>query len=104
MKASEEITDLICNAVPGITPGTLDSIFTAARGNSQLLFVQGEGHQVVDCKSQYPDYLQIKICSAQEAAALAQQLLQACTAALANGGELASPITLTIAGQAIISE
>ncbi|MCF5374491.1 hypothetical protein [Pseudomonas syringae] len=104
MKASEEINDLICNAVPSITPVTLDSIFAAVSGNSQLLFVQGEGHQVVSGKSEYPDYLQVRISSAQDAAGLAQQLLQACAAALANGGEVASPITLSFCGQAIISE
>ena len=82
----------------------LDSIFTAAGQDSQLLFVQGEGEQIVDGKSKYPDYLQIQIGSAQEAMALAQQLLNACSAAICNGGVLRSPVTLSIAGQAIISE
>lgn len=104
MKPSEEIIDLICDAVPGVTPDALDSIFSAAGGNSQLLFVQGEGHQIVDGKSTYPDYLQLQICDAREAAALAQQLLQACAAAIDNGGVLRSPVTLMVAGQAILSE
>ncbi|CAD0266042.1 conserved hypothetical protein [Pseudomonas veronii] len=104
MIVSEEITSQICNVVPGITPKVLDSIFTVAGKDSQLLFVQGEGHQVIDEKSRYPDYLQIEIGNAQEAMALAQQLLNACSAAIGNGGVLPSPVTLLIAGQAIISE
>lgn len=104
MKVSEEITNQICTAIPGTTPKMLDSIFTAAGQDSQLLFVQGEGQQIVDGKSKYPDYLQIQIGSAQEAMALAQQLLNACSAAICNGGVLRSPVTLSIAGQAIISE
>ena len=104
MKVSEEITSQVCNAVPGITPNVLDNIFTAAGEDSQLLFVQGEGQQVIDGKSKYPDYLQIEIGNAQEAMALAQQLLNACVAAIGNGGVLPSPVTLLIAGQAIISE
>lgn len=104
MKVSEEITNQICAAIPGTTPKMLDSIYTAAGQDSQLLFVQGEGQQIVDGKSKYPDYLQIQISSAQEAMALAQQLLNACSAAISNGGELRSTVTLSIAGQAIISE
>lgn len=104
MIVSEEIAGQICTDVPGITPDVLNAIFTAAGKNSQLLFVQGEGHQVKDGKSNYPDYLQIEIGNAQEAMALAQHLINACSAAIANGGVLSSPITLLIAGQAIISE
>ncbi|WP_073666299.1 hypothetical protein [Pseudomonas aeruginosa] len=104
MKVSEEITSQICAAVPGISPGTLDAIFTAAGSDSQLLFIQGEGHQVINEKSEYPDYLQIQIGDAQEAMRLAQQLLNACSAAIGNGGVLPAPVTLLIAGQAIISE
>lgn len=104
MKVSEEITSQICAAVPGVSPGTLDAIFTAAGSDSQLLFIQGEGHQVVNEKSVYPDYLQIQICDAQEAMALAQQLLNACSAAIDKGGVLPAPVTLLVAGQAIISE
>lgn len=67
MKVSEEVTNQICTAIPGITPKMLDSIFTTAGQDSQLLFVQGEeGQQIVDGKSKYPDYLQIEIGSAQE--------------------------------------
>ncbi|WP_439125954.1 MAG: hypothetical protein ACNJA3_29030 (plasmid) [Pseudomonas rhizophila] len=104
MKVSEEVTNQICTAIPGITPKMLNSVFTKAGQDSQLLFVQGEGQQIVDGKSKYPDYLQIEIGSAQEAMALAQQLLNACSAAIGNGGVLRSPVTLVIAGQAIISE
>ncbi|MDP5168547.1 hypothetical protein [Pseudomonas syringae] len=104
MKISEEITNQICTAIPGTTPKMLDSLFTAAGQDSQLLFIQAEGQQIVDGKSKYPDYLQIQIGSAQEAMALAQQLLSACSAAICNGGELRAPVTLLIAGQAIICE
>lgn len=104
MKVSEEVTSQVCTAVPGITPDKLDAIFTAAGEDSQLLFIQGEGHQVIHGESKYPDYLQIEITDAQEAMALAQQLLKACSAAICNGGVLSSPVTLQIAGQAIISE
>lgn len=104
MKVTDEVSSQICSAVAGITPKTLDSILNAAGEDTQLLFIQGEGHQVVDEKSKYPDHLQIQISSAQEAAALAQQLLKACADAISNGGELRSPVTLVIAGQAIISE
>ncbi|MGG5276377.1 hypothetical protein [Pseudomonas syringae pv. coryli] len=104
MITSQEVTTQICNAVPGITPDVLGSIFTAAAKDSQLLFVQGEGHQVIEGKSNYPDYLQICIGNPQEAMALAQQLLNACAAAISNGGALRSPVTLQIAGKAIISE
>jgi hypothetical protein len=83
---------------------TLDAILTAAGTDSQLLFIQGEGHQVINGKSKYPDYLQIQIGDAQVAMALAQQLLNACSAAISNGGEMTAPVTLLIAGQAIISE
>ncbi|MFL1481005.1 hypothetical protein [Pseudomonas grimontii] len=104
MKVSEEVTNQICTAIPGVTPKMLDSVFTTAGQDSQLLFVQGEGEQIVDGKSKYPDYLQVEIGSAQVAMTLAQQLLNACSAAISNGGVLRSPITLVIAGQAIISE
>ncbi|EPQ6932506.1 hypothetical protein ACUVZD_000149 [Pseudomonas aeruginosa] len=104
MKVSEEVTSQVCTVVPGITPNTLDAIFTAAGTDSQLLFIQGEGHQVIDGKSKYPDYLQIEIGDAQAAMALAQQLLNACSTAIGNGGVLPSPVTLLIAGLAIISE
>ncbi len=104
MIASEDVTNKICTAVPGITPNMLKSIFTTAVQDSQLLFVQGKGQQIVDGKSKYPDYLQIEIGNAQEAMALAQQILNACSAAIGNGGVLRSPVTLLIAGQAIISE
>lgn len=104
MKVSEEVVNQICKSIPGITPYVLESVFTAAGKESQLLFVQGDGQQVIDGKSKYPDYLQIQIGDAQEAMALAQQLLNACSAAICNGGVLHSPVTLVIAGQAIISE
>lgn len=104
MKVSEEITSQICSVVPGISPIKLDAIFNAAGTDSQLLFIQGEGHQVIHGKSKYPDYLQIQIGDAQEAMALAQQLLNACSGAIGNGGVLPAPVTLLIAGQAIISE
>ncbi|RMM39394.1 hypothetical protein QO021_30310 (plasmid) [Pseudomonas amygdali pv. lachrymans] len=104
MKVSEEIANQICNAIPDITPTVLDSIFASAGTDSQLLFVQGEGGQVIDGKSKYPDYLQVQICNAQDAMALAQQLVNACSAAMGNGGVLRSPITLLIAGQAIVCE
>ncbi|WP_282366573.1 hypothetical protein [Pseudomonas sp. PS02290] len=101
---SEEITGQICNAVPGITPTVLRSVLSVAGEGSQLLFIQGQGKQVIDEKSKYPDYLQIEIGDAQEAMALSRRLLEACTAAIGNGGALPSPVTLLIAGQAIISE
>ncbi len=104
MKVSEEISSKVCTVVPGISPSTLEAIFTAAGADSQLLFIQGEGHQVINEKSEYPDYLQIQIVDAHEAMALAQQLLSACSAAIGNGGILPAPVTLLIAGQAIISE
>jgi len=104
MKVSEEISSQICTVIPGVSSMTLDAIFTAAGTDSQLLFIQGEGHQVINGKSKYPDYLQIQIGDAQVAIALAQQLLNACSAAISNGGEMTAPVTLLIAGQAIISE
>ncbi|MFU5274977.1 hypothetical protein ACM7YY_09635 [Pseudomonas aeruginosa] len=104
MKVSEEVSSQVCTAVHGITPDTLQAIFAAAGAESQILFIQGEGHQVVHGKSKYPDYLQIEINDAQEAMALAQLLLKACSTAICNGGVLSAPITLLIAGQAIISE
>lgn len=104
MKISDEITRQVCTAVHGLTPDTLNAIFTAAGAESQVLFVLGHGHQVINGKSKYPDYLQIQIGDAQEAMRLAQQLLNACSAAISNGGELLSPVTLLLAGQAIISE
>ena len=104
MVVSEEVSELICSTVPSVTPDMLSAIFTAMKDSSQVLFVQGEGRQVIDGKSNYPDYLQVEIGSAQEAAALAQQLLNACATAIGNGGALPSPVTLLIAGQAIISD
>lgn len=104
MKVSEEVISQICTAVPGITSTMLNAVFTKAGEDSQLLFIQGAGHQVIDGKSKYPDYLQIEIRNAEEAMALAQQLLHACSDAISNGGALRSPVTLVIAGQAIISE
>lgn len=104
MRVSEEITIQICDAVPSVTPQVLDAVLSAAAKDSQLVFVQGEGHQVIDGKSSYPDLIQIQINDAQEAINLAQQLLNACATAMANGGELRSPVTLLISGQALVSE
>lgn len=104
MKFNEEITNQICAAVPDVTPCMLNAIFNVAGKGSQLRFTQGEGQQVIEGKSTYPDYLEIEIGNAQQAMALAQQLLNACSTAISNGGALRSPVTLLIAGQAVISD
>ncbi|TCV51604.1 hypothetical protein [Pseudomonas sp. 460] len=104
MQISEEITSRICETIPGVTPRLLESVLNVAGEDSQLLFVQGEGYQVIDGKSSYPDLLQIQIADAQEAMRLAQQLLNACADAFGNNGALRSPVTLLIAGQASLSE
>ncbi|MBV7547405.1 hypothetical protein KW849_14030 [Pseudomonas sp. PDM26] len=104
MKASEEITSQICDAIPEVTPELLEAVLTVAGQDSQILFIQGEGQQVIEGKTSYPDYLQVEITDAQEAMNLAQQLLNACSAAISNGGKLRSPVTLLIAGQALLSE
>jgi hypothetical protein len=104
MKASEDITTRICEAIPTVTPQLLESVLNIAGMDSQILFDQGEGRQVIEGKVSYPDYLQIQISDAQEAMRLAQQLLNACADAISNGGELRSPVTLLIAGQASLSE
>jgi len=104
MKVSEEITTRICDAIPIVTPELLESVLNIAGKDSQILFDQGEGSQVIEGKGSYPDYLQIQIGDAQEAMRLAQQLLNACADAINNGGKLRSPVTLLIAGQAFLSE
>lgn len=104
MKASEEITSQICEAIPDLTEELLESVLSHAGKDCQILFDQGEGEQVIHGKSHYPDYLTIQIGDAQEAMRLAQQLLSACADALNNGGELRSPVSLHFAGQALLSE
>lgn len=104
MKASEEITTQICEAIPDITPQLLDLVLTHAGKDCQILFEHGAGQQVVQGKSIYPDYLTIQITDVQEAMRLAQQLLNACADAMSNGGELRSPVSLIFAGQALLSE
>ena len=104
MKISEEITTHICETIPEVTPRLLESVLNVAGEESQLLFIQGEGCQVIDGKSAYPDLLQIQIADAQEAMRLAQQLLSACADAFGNNGVLRTPVTLLIAGQALLSE
>lgn len=104
MKASEEITSQICEAIPEMTPELLDSVLNLAGKDCQILFDQGEGQQVIQGKSQYPDYLTIQISDAQEAMRLVQQLLSACADAMNNGGELRSPVSLNFGGQALLSE
>jgi hypothetical protein len=104
MKATEEITAQICDAIPEANPKLLEAVLKVAGQDSQLLFIQGEGHQVIDGKSCYPDYLQVEITDAREDMNLAQQLLKACSAAMDNGGEFRSPLTLSFAGQALLSE
>ncbi|PMV86760.1 hypothetical protein C1X35_31375 [Pseudomonas sp. FW306-1C-G01A] len=104
MKVSEEITAQICDAIPTVTPLLLESVFNVAGKDSQILFDQGEGRQVIEGKVSYPDYLQVQISDAQEAMRLAQQLLNACADAMHNSGELRSPVTLLVAGQASLSE
>lgn len=103
MKASEEITAQICETTPGVTPQLLESVLCAA-GDAQIIFTQGEGCEVIDGKSQYPNYLQVEITDAQEAMRLAQHLLNACADAMSNGGALRVPVSLTFAGQATLSE
>lgn len=104
MILSDEITARICEAVTEVTPPLLESVFSIASEDAQICFVQGEGHQVIDSKSVHPDYLQVEISDAQEAMRLAQQLLNACADAFANGGVLRQPVSLLIAGQATLSE
>lgn len=104
MKTSEEITSKICAAAPNVTPQLLNSILNAAGGDTQIIFAQGEGVEVIDGKGLYPDYLQVQITDASEAMRLAQQLLNACSDAIVNGGELRSPVVLLLAGQALLSE
>lgn len=103
MNATEEVIGLICDSTPGITPQLLEAALSAAQ-NTQILFVQGEGGQVIDGKSEYPDYLQIQIGDVHDAMRLAQQLLNACADSIGNGGALRVPVTLSLAGQAILSE
>lgn len=103
MKASEEITSLICDSTPGMTPQLLEAALSVA-ADAQILFTQGEGCEVVDGKSEYPNYLQVEITDPQEAMRLAQRLLNACAEAMSNGGALRQPVTLTFAGQATLSE
>lgn len=103
MKVSEEITDLICDSTPGMTPQLLEAALNVA-SDAQILFTQGEGCEVIDGKSVYPNYLQLEITDAQEAMRLAQQLLNACAEAMSNGGALRQPVSLTFAGQATLSE
>ena len=103
MKASEEITSLICDSTPGMTPQLLEAALNVA-GEAQIIFNQGEGHDVIDGKSKYPNYLQIEIADANEAMRLALQLMNACANAIDNGGVLRSPVALILAGQATLSE
>lgn len=104
MKACEETTIRICNAIPAVTPEMLESVLSVASEDSQIIFVQGEGHKVIDGKSFYPDYMSVQISDAYEAMRLAQQLFNACADAIANGGALRAPVSLIIAGQALLSE
>ncbi|KNH43677.1 hypothetical protein M5G27_27900 [Pseudomonas shahriarae] len=104
MKATEEITTQICDAIPELTPELLAAVLNAAGEDCQILFIQGEGQQVIKGKTHYPDYLQVEITDPREAMNLAQQLLNACSAAMDNGGVLRSPVTLSFAGQALLSE
>lgn len=104
MKASEEITSHICDAIPEVTPELLEIVLKVAGQDSQLLFIQGEGQQVIDGKSSYPNYLQVQVTDVREAMNLAQQLMSACSAAIDNGGVFRSPLTLSFAGQALLSE
>lgn len=104
MKISEEITTQICDAIPAATPVLLDSILAAAADGSQLIFSEGEGQTNVEGKTYYPDYLQLQISDPQVAMRLAQQLMNACAGAMANGGVLPSPVTLLISGEAYLSE
>lgn len=104
MKVCEEISTRICETIPEVTPRLLESVFNVAGEDSQLLFIQGEGCQVIDDKSSYPDLLQIEIADAQVAMGLAQQLLNACADAIGNNGVLRSPVTILISGQALLSE
>lgn len=104
MKATEEITTQICDAIPELTPELLAAVLNAAGEDCQILFIQGEGQQVIKGKTHYPDYLQVEITDPREAMNLAQQLLNACSAAMDNGGVLRSPVTLSFVGQALLSE
>lgn len=103
MKATEEITALICDSTPGMTPQLLEAALNVA-GDAQILFIQGEGGQVIDGKSEYPNYLQIQISDTHEAMRLAQQLMKACADSIGNGGALRFPVSLSLAGQATLSE
>jgi hypothetical protein len=103
MKTTNEFVDRICSLVPGATPDLLQAILTAI-GPSHIFFAEGAGQAVVEGKSVFPDYLQIQITSAYEAGNLAQQLMRACTDALANGGKLRAPVLLLLAGAAEVGE
>jgi hypothetical protein len=102
MKAEDEVFEHICKLVPAADHGIAKAVL-AAIGDAQIFFAAGDGVKVVDGKSVYPDYVQIQIKSSFEAARLAQQLMSACADALGSGGELRTPVTLFLAGQAEIS-
>jgi hypothetical protein len=102
MKIDNVMVEAANAVVPQMTPGIVRAILEAAL-TGQIFIAEGEGQEIVDGKSHYPDYITVRISSSYIALDIARQLItgvqQQPTQAL-----LDRPIDLMLAGTASISK
>lgn len=97
MQITDEIIERVQAAVPGATLTLVRTVANALlTSQAQIIFVQGDGREMVDGESHYPDSLQLVVNDPHVAADLARQL----SLASSNG----TSTTVLLAGQAEFSE
>jgi hypothetical protein len=103
MQISQTMLDKAAEQLPGIQPQFIARMLRNVTADGQLVFKEGEGHQVVDGKSTYPVYMQVIIDDPVRALELAQQLMQGAQRAL-QGDTGRATVSLSFAGDVMISE
>ena len=103
MQISPSMLDKAAEHLPGIRPQFIERMLRNVANDGQLVFKEGQGHQVVDGKSTFPVHLQVQIDDPARALELAQQLMHGAQRAL-QGETSRITVSLSFDGDCMICE
>lgn len=102
MQIDDGMVEAANAVVPHMTPGIVRAMLEAAL-TGQVFIAEGEGQNIVDAKSHYPDYITVRVSSSYVALDLARQLITSVQQQPTNT-QLDRPIELMLAGTVAISK
>lgn len=104
MHISDSMLVAARKSAPELSDDRIRALLREVMKESQLLFRTDEGKAFVEGKAEWPVLLQVQVTDPLQALELAQQLMEGAKRALLGDTGARAMVTLSLAGDAMISE